>query len=90
MIPSRSCTKSSAYFGGGTRYWCTAHNHEMDHQSYTCALGVLESGIIAQANIILMQHEKRIAEIEEHFNAKLKTFAANLEKLHEPDPGTPT
>lgn len=76
MIPSRQCSKSSAYFNGRTHHYCSTHNHEMHHEDYQCQLGQLESVMVAQLTPLLHSYEHR-----------LKTFAANLEKLHEPPTG---
>lgn len=90
MISSRACIKSSAWINGANRYYCGTHNHEMPHEQYQCALGQLEASICASVGTTLMQLDSRLSKLEAHFNDHLKTFAANLEKLHERDPTEPT
>lgn len=72
----------------GERY-CTTHRCDVSHSDYSgqCAVGQNEAKLIKNANEIFGVLESRIITLESHFNARLKEFAANLEKLHEPPTG---
>lgn len=90
LIIARSCSKSSSWFNGATRHYCATHNHEMTPEQYHCQLGQLESQIIAQVQPVVTSLTNRIAQLENQITPSLRTFAENLEKLHEPDTGPPT
>lgn len=87
MIDTRPCSKNSTWFNGRNRWYCGTHNHEMHHEDYQCQLGQLESVMVAQLTPLLHSYEHRLKTLEAHFTTALKTFAANLEKLHEPPTG---